>query len=220
MVTTLDRTFHHPISLTCSDHRSMSRWPTYAAGLGELLRSCWACDATWRNLQDPNGDCWARSHLDWPLDEVIAGTAHHEAAHTVAVLLAGQRVDEVVVRRDPDVDVSTDPSGWVRWNSTRTKVDVMDHLVVCWAGQMAGLRYLEEIGRDTPTDRFDIIHGSSDDAGQAYKLAADHGLPEDAGMRAARLIVRSEWATIARLARELCTRGRLDDTEVRAIVGL
>ncbi|WP_020418526.1 M50 family metallopeptidase [Amycolatopsis sp. ATCC 39116] len=130
-------------------------------------------------------------------------TAHHEAGHAVAHLLAGGTVREVVLSRDGRTGYTEIAEDGPR------EGNLMGWLVMLLAGQEANARFLTEHGYSLSRARRVCRAASPGDLREFRAAARGTGISEHRARRATERLVDRKWSRIHRAALRLAARGRL-----------
>lgn len=199
------------LTATLTDH-----WP-FPGDLRAAIESCSACTIIIYSLREGDGAPWVRTFIDLTVDEFTHQTATHEAAHVIAGILSGHRLDHVELAADGTFGNGTDdPSGHVTW--APWEMPIIDHLTMVWAGEASGVRWIREHGHDTEADLVDIRYLSCGDVAEAEEWAGRLSIPVATGRAEAAVVVEQHWSTIQVLADRLIERRRLTAADVDRLV--
>lgn len=200
--------------LICTRHTAEAVggvWPFETVDVYAIRQQCDDClSRIDPHLPPPNVLWQTSSHRDLNPDQRRHLSAVSAAATAVTGILAGSTLDYV------DADPNSSLGGTCWWGSNHRAT--IDYIATLWVGNIATLRYLVEIGLDTPARRLEAAAGSWRDQAHAHKFTAEHHLDLAASRDHAALLVDEHWGTINAVADALVDRHVLRGDDVQAIM--
>ena len=200
--------------LICASHTIEAGggvWPFDGVDVYRIRQQCDDCQHKIDpHLPPPNVLWQTSSHRDLSPAQRLRRSAVSAAATAVTGILAGATLDYV----DADPDSQLDGTCW--WGSTHRAT--IESLAGLWAGGIATLRHLVELGLDTPGARLEAAAGAGRDQARARAFATEHHLDLTASRDHAALLVDEHWGTIIAVADALVDRHVLRGDDVQAIM--
>jgi hypothetical protein len=199
------------VDLLCGRHRriAVDRWPVFREPLGLFdPNTCAECAAN-RDSLCPELRIKVLPDLEpWQFENL---SAYHEAAHTIAALAVGHRVEHVSIERHAVALVESPAGGTALapWSAP-----VVEHLIVLWAGQRAGLRRLDELGLETEANLVDLAWQGTPDLVEIDRWTTRYDLGPETGLGPAVSLISKCWDAISELAAILSTHYHLTGAQV------
>ncbi|SFJ76554.1 Peptidase M50B-like [Amycolatopsis sacchari] len=134
-------------------------------------------------------------------------TAHHEAGHAIAHLVAGGRVQSVKI-------ISTYHGVMTPREHEPAPDNVLGWLVMILAGHEAAARYVAKNGYGLGTARRLTRDGAASDLAGFRRFARGTGISEAHARREAARLVSRHWGRVHRAALRLDKAGRLSGSQL------